>query len=203
VKKSTKEKTTGDKKFAFNQASARRLAAEVNTVLRNIALRYGLQLKDEGATLSTDGKIIGMTHTFFALPDSKPTGRSAREIAEIENKVRSLVDKLGALTFATGAEYFVQKDRILSELREISDEQPDGIAAGKILSFQVADGYAMYVIMDDDYGQDKIRMLHVPAGDCYRWNGMLHGDYIQREHALSRLAQMRAMSRLISSKKPK
>lgn len=79
----------------------------------------------------------------------------------------------------------------LDELLEKSHNLPEGEIIDGVISFQVADGYAMYRVVS----MKPLKVQHIPFGDSYRVDNMtIRGmrlkdvkDILARERALYQL----------------
>jgi hypothetical protein len=61
------------------------------------------------------------------------------------------------------------EDVIFNKLCDLSDKQPEAVVPGRVIRFQVADGYAHYVITK--VGKRDVVVKHVDIGDGYQYSG--------------------------------
>lgn len=86
------------------------------------------------------------------------------------------------------------EDAALDKLQRTSDELPQGKIVGALMRFQVADGYAYYVVSQES----PLILLHVPWADGYKANpATIRG--INKTYILNYLKQHNLFNELIMS----
>jgi len=87
-------------------------------------------------------------------------------------------------------EYFKRADEYVQSIRDWAKENSDCPEAGESIRFQIADGYASYIIL---MLEPKVVLIHVDVGDAYQfeWVHRLTAkdirEQIQKEKALAEL----------------
>jgi len=62
-------------------------------------------------------------------------------------------------------EYHKKDDAYIAELKQFCLKQNKGKNVGEVIKFQVADGYALYMVAS----MRPLELIHVPLGDCYEF----------------------------------
>lgn len=90
-----------------------------------------------------------------------------------------------------------QEDAIFKRLEAIDEAAGEGLAVGRIIRYQVADGYALYAVTH--IGAHSVDVLHVPYADAYS-SPVVRNGRLSRGHAEDAIAQEDAMRHIFSEK---
>ena len=83
----------------------------------------------------------------------------------------------------------------LDDMIKHSRALPDGEVVGAVLAFQVADGYAHYLVVDDA----PLTVQHIAVGDGYAVNNMMIKG-MDREDVLDMLAREKRIAALFANR---
>lgn len=101
--------------------------------------------------------------------------------------------------FARGGEgtqaYFAAEEAYVKQVSEFAKANGKGKLAGEEIRFQVADGYARYIV----YSTSPVVLLHLPIGDAwqYQYANRLTASDIKEE-----VRRSQAIAKLFSKSKP-
>jgi hypothetical protein len=94
--------------------------------------------------------------------------------------------------------YVKRHSRLIDELTQESNALPEGVIVGGVIKFQVADGYAMYLVVKDK----PLTLQHLPFGDGYCVNpAMIRG--LRRVDIVEMLTRERSWAKLFSNRAKK
>lgn len=110
---------------------------------------------------------------------------------------RLLVSQIALVESMYHVGYKAQDD-IFKQLQEgDKNAEEQGFAfRGRLIKFQVADGYAHYLVVKDT--AKWIHVKHIPYGDSYRYGGVID-DKIDSRIVWQVVAQQRAWDQIIAS----
>jgi len=92
--------------------------------------------------------------------------------------------------------WLTAQNKVWEELQARSDGLPPGEVVGGLLKFQVADGYAVYVVTK----ATPLTLTHVPFGDAYQvHDALIRG--LRRADVLASLERDRKLSAIFAKKK--
>lgn len=99
-----------------------------------------------------------------------------------------------ALTYQEGEPfntYFKRSERKLAELHQKAHQLPNGQIVGGVISFPIADGSAMYLVVSDK----PLKLAHLPYGDAWHIEaptirGLRRVDVVQMLQREKTLASM-------------
>lgn len=121
---------------------------------------------------------------------------TVNRIFELVNEINEIHDNMFSEPgkFSSLMDRMKLQDAKLQEIRELGKTLPEGLFAGKIVRWQVADGYAVYVVTKTN---SRTAYLHpVCIGDAWQFQGVGKNGAtplavveaaIKREEGLSRL----------------
>ena len=93
-------------------------------------------------------------------------------------------------------EWFAAQNKVWEELQARSDGLPPGEVVGGLIKFQVADGYAVYIVTK----AAPLTLTHVPFGDAYQvHDALIRG--LRRADVLASLERDRKLSAIFAKKK--
>ena len=89
--------------------------------------------------------------------------------------------------------YVADNERFITELREMLTKRKNGKNVGEIISFPVADGYALYMVAS----MRPLELVHMPLYDAWEF------QYVNRLTATdveAKIAQQKSIEKLFASK---
>jgi hypothetical protein len=150
------------------------------------ALKVNIErLPDGAAFLSPVNAVLAAMKPGSGAPVSTLAdgeGKSADRLAAM----MALLDRMAAISREPGSDFvarLAQSAAILNEMNALSDSLP--YLVGKLVRFQVADGYAYYLITGA--GERFVQVRQLPEGDDYQYSGVVNGRLDRRvaERAIS------------------
>lgn len=89
--------------------------------------------------------------------------------------------------------YQETEDTFIENLRNFVKRRKKGDLIGKVIRFQVADGYAQYMVA----GIKPVELIHLPLMDCYQSD---FADLMTADKIKEMVARDEAMAKLFSKK---
>jgi len=91
-----------------------------------------------------------------------------------------------------------QETALMDQLEAISDQAPEGVSVGRMIRYQVADGYAHYVITR--VSGSSVSVAHVPFGDAWT-SPVVRNGRMSYGHAADAVQKAAAMRKLFGKRK--
>ena len=139
-----------------------------------------------------------------ALGAGAPVGGANAGDDATRREVEGLIARMQVLYEGLGKgqkfeEAMRQQTELMDRLEAISDQAPEGVSVGRMIRYQVADGYAFYVITRV-FGS-SVSVAHVPFGDAWT-SPVVRGGKMTYGHAADAVQKAAAMRKLFGTRKP-
>jgi hypothetical protein len=145
---------------------------------------------------------LPVSDALAALGVGAPVGANAGEDAA-RREVEGIIARMQVLYDGQGKcqefeEARRQETALMHHLEAISDRAPEGVSVGRIIRYQVADGYAFYVITR--VSGSSVSVAHVPFGDAWT-SPVVRGGKLTYGHAADAVQKAAAMRNLFGKRK--
>jgi hypothetical protein len=87
-----------------------------------------------------------------------------------------------------------EEDDYIDQLRAVLLRRKTGKNIGEVLRFQVADGYAMYMVASTR----PLELVHLPLGDCYQFE---YAHLLNAQEVQKKIDAQKALEELFGKKK--
>ena len=90
---------------------------------------------------------------------------TSEQVWDLYNRIWDFKEKRDKERPANWNEYFEAERVLEDEVNKMDKDAGKGLQIGRVLRFQVADGYAQYLIVE--IKPRTVKALHLPLGDAY------------------------------------